>query len=129
MVAELRINSETDNLTLTTKELEYADLEDRNVSRSSGFGLSTSVGTSKGEGLKASGATTLTLKNTGSEAEQKTKATIGEGTIIVNGKEQSETDLSGLNRDVSNTQEQTKEMITGALDASVTVDNRLFTEA
>jgi hypothetical protein len=36
--------------------------------------------------------------------------------------------LPNLNRDVNNTQEVTKDLITGALDGSVTVDNRLFTE-
>jgi filamentous hemagglutinin len=36
--------------------------------------------------------------------------------------------LIGLNRDVNNSQQTTKDMITRALDGSMTVDNRLFTE-
>jgi filamentous hemagglutinin len=121
------IASEKNDLTLKTKELEYNDLEDRNVSRATGFGLSTSIGVSK-EGLSASGATTLTLKNTGNEKEQINRATIGEGSIIIDGKEATNEQLSGLNRDVSKSQEVTSDKITGALDASMTLDNRLFTE-
>jgi hypothetical protein len=37
--------------------------------------------------------------------------------------------LAGLNRDVNASQEVTKDMITGALDGSVTVDNRIFSES
>jgi F0F1-type ATP synthase membrane subunit b/b' len=36
--------------------------------------------------------------------------------------------LSGLNRDITNTQTITKDLITGTLDGSVTIDNRWFTE-
>jgi filamentous hemagglutinin len=39
--------TDNDQLTLKTQELEYKDLEDRNTSKSTGFGLSTSVGVSK----------------------------------------------------------------------------------
>ncbi|WP_144412044.1 hypothetical protein [Endomicrobium proavitum] len=122
------INSESNNLTLTTKELEHNDIEDRNTTESKGFGLSTSIGTSQSDKGKTNvapnGSTTLTLKNTGEEKEQKTKATIGNGTIIISGVEQTENDLQGLNRDVTNAQETTKDIITGALDASATIDNR-----
>jgi hypothetical protein len=37
--------------------------------------------------------------------------------------------LAGLNRDTDNAQELTKNEITGALDGSITVDNRVFTSA
>jgi hypothetical protein len=113
------------------------------------------VGTSKtdkGESnLAPSGSTTLTLKKTGSESEQINRATIGQGEIIVDGKiaasenssngnqangsssvdsgkNENQIFLPNLNRDINNTQEITKDLITGALDGSVTVDNRLFTE-
>ncbi|AKL98199.1 hemagglutinin repeat-containing protein [Endomicrobium proavitum] len=124
------INSESNNLTLTTKELEHNDIEDRNITESKGFGLSTSIGTSQSDKGKTNvapnGSTTLTLKNTGEEKEQTTKATIGNGTIIINGEviaSESEA-IHGLNRDITNTQETTKDIITGALDASATIDNR-----
>ncbi|AKL98222.1 hemagglutinin repeat-containing protein [Endomicrobium proavitum] len=122
------INSESNNLTLTTKELEHNDIEDRNITESKGFGLSTSIGTSQSDKGKTNvapnGSTTLTLKNTGEEKEQTTKATIGNGTIIIGGVEQTENDLQGLNRNTETTQETTKDIITGALDASATIDNR-----
>ncbi|WP_158409008.1 M23 family metallopeptidase [Endomicrobium proavitum] len=122
------IASASDNLTLTTKELEHNDIEDRNTTESKGFGLSTSIGTSQSDKGKTNvapnGSTTLTLKNTGEEKEQTTKATIGNGTIIISGVEQTENDLQGLNRNTETTQETTKDIITGALDASATIDNR-----
>ena len=74
------------------------------------------------------GSTTFSVKDTGYEKEQETRATIGQGTIIVGGVEQTDDDLTGLNRDVNNAQEITKDMITAALDGSVTIDNRVFTE-
>ncbi|AKL98220.1 hypothetical protein [Endomicrobium proavitum] len=122
------IASASDNLTLTTKALEHNDIEDRNITESKGFGLSTSIGTSQSDKGKTNvapnGSTTLTLKNTGEEKEQITKATIGNGTIIISGVEQTENDLQGLNRNTETTQETTKDIITGALDASATIDNR-----
>ena len=56
-----------------------------------------------------------------------THATIGAGNITVGGDTNPE--LAGLNRDVDNSQEITRDEITGALDGSVTVDNRVFTES
>lgn len=75
-----------------------------------------------------SGSTTISIKNTGSKTEQVTKATIGQGEIKVGGQTASEEQLAGLNRDISKLQEKSKEEITGALDASVTIDNRVFTK-
>jgi hypothetical protein len=117
-------------LALTTKEFEYKDLHDFNTSSESGFGLNTNLGGStlnNEQSAHPSGSTTLTLKSTGSESEQTTRATIGGGNITVGG--DSNPELAGLNRDVNNTQEITKDIITGALDGSMTVDNRMFSEA
>ena len=55
-----------------------------------------------------------------------TKATIGNGKIIVGGQEQTEEDLQGLNRDVNNSQTITKDQITAALDAELNVDVKLL---
>ena len=140
------IGSETGEMTFSTKELEYNDLKDINTNKSTGFGLSTSVGFGKGESnattdtqkssLSPKGTTTLSFKNTGNEQEQTTKATIGEGTINVSGNVINDgvviagsdpQSIEGLNRDMTNSQEVTKDQITGALDASVTIDNRLLT--
>jgi filamentous hemagglutinin len=133
------INSETDNLILSTKELNYENLNDFYISESKGFGLSTSIGTGadkKTGNEHPNGSTTLSLKSTGEEKEQETRATIGNGNIIVkdkiNGEEitndNQEQLLSNLNRDINNSQQITRDMITGALDGSMTIDNRLFTE-
>jgi hypothetical protein len=54
--------------------------------------------------LHPSGSTTITQVNKGSEKEQETRATVGEGEIIIGGKEVSEENgntelLASLNRD------------------------------
>ncbi|WP_286433919.1 hypothetical protein [Acinetobacter sp. 256-1] len=61
------------------------------------------------------------LQNTGSEKEQLTKATMGQGTVS--------NATVDTNRDINNTQEITRDQVTGLLNGSVTVDNRLFTES
>ena len=76
--------------------------------------------------IDATGAK-VTLKEQGKEKEQTTKATIGKGTIIVGGNEQSSEDLKDLNREVSNSQTLTKDQITAALDADINVDIRFIT--
>ena len=78
-----------DNLHLTTNELEFKDLHDFERVGETGFGVSTSVGmsTDKGEtSLHPNGETSLTLKDTGHDREQITRATIGAGVIEVGGK-------------------------------------------
>ena len=117
----------SESLHLATNELEFKDLHDFERSTETGFGVSTSIGvsTDKGEtSLHPNGSTTITMKDKGSEREQITRATIGRGNITVGG--ESNPDLEGLNRDVSVSQEITKDKITGALDGSMTIDNRVF---
>ena len=119
-----------DNLHLTTNELEFKDLHDFERVGETGFGVSTSVGvsTDKGEtSLHPNGETSLTLKDTGHDREQITRATIGEGVIEVGGKVADDAELSGLNRDTTKAQEITKDITTGALDATASIDNRVFT--
>ena len=55
-----------------------------------------------------------------------TRATIGQGTITVAGVN---TDPAGINRDLTRIDEITSDKITGALDATMSVDNRVFTGA
>ena len=117
-----------DNLHLTTNELEFKDLHDFERVGETGFGVSTSVGvsTDKGEtSLHPNGETSLTLKDTGHNREQITRATIGAGEIIVGGV--SNPELDGLNRDTTKAQEITKDITTGTLDATASIDNRVFT--
>ncbi len=117
-------------LNLATNELEYNDLHDFNTTENRGFGINTGIGISTDKGqtnLHPSGSTTVSATHTGQNTEQTTHATIGNGNITVGGETNPE--LAGLNRDTDNVQEITKDQITGSLDASVTVDNRVFTES
>lgn len=112
-------------------ELAYNDIHDFNTSSETGFGINSGIGgnrTDMGEyNLHPSGSTTIGMTNKDSTTEQTTHATIGAGNITVGGDTNPE--LAGLNRDVDNSQEITRDEITGALDGSVTVDNRVFTES
>jgi adhesin HecA-like repeat protein len=129
------IGSESGQMAFSTKELEYSNLEDRNVNRNQGFGINTSIGgnlTDQGAlNLTPSGSTTLSFTKTGNEQHQTTKATIGKGTIIIDGSDTANDSKAPqeLNRDLTNTQEITKDQITGALDSSITIDNRLLTSS
>ena len=120
-----------EELNLATGELAYNDIQDFNTSSETGFGINSGIGgnrTDMGEyNLHPSGSTTIGMTNKGSTTEQTTHATIGAGNITVGGDTNPE--LVGLNRDVDNSQEITRDEITGALDGSVTVDNRVFTES
>ena len=116
----------SESLHLATNELEFKDIHDFDKTKEDGFGLSTSVGISTDKEkttLHPNGETSLTLKDTGNDKEQITHATIGEGVIEV----AQGSDLTGLNRDTTKAQEITKDMTTGALDASASIDNRVFT--
>ncbi len=109
-----------------TGALELKDLQDHSSESNRGFNVSTSVGKSiKGESKESSfhpsGSTTVGLQSTGNEKEQLTKATMGQGTV------KNTTELT--NRDINNTQEITRDQVTGLLNGSVTVDNRLLTES
>ena len=94
------------------------------------------------------GSTTLALTNDAKEMEQLTRATIGGGKINIGetltltfdefgnltaktgGEESSnKEEFANLNRDIKLAQEITKDQITGALDANVTIDNRLIASA
>nr|WP_227604692.1 hypothetical protein [Acinetobacter sp. TGL-Y2] len=109
-----------------TGALELKDIQDHRSESNRGFNVSTSMGTSiKGESKESSfhpsGSTTVGLQSTGNEKEQLTKATMGQGTV------KNTTELT--NRDINNTQEITRDQVTGLLNGSVTVDNRLLTES
>ncbi|MFW1736999.1 hemagglutinin repeat-containing protein [Acinetobacter sp. ULE_I046] len=109
-----------------TGALELKDLQDHSSESNRGFNVSTSVGKSiKGESkessLHPSGSTTVGLQSTGNEKEQLTKATMGQGSVT--------NTTTTSNRDINNTQEITQDQVTGLLNGSVTVDNRLLTES
>ncbi|MBJ7540060.1 hemagglutinin repeat-containing protein, partial [Marinomonas transparens] len=108
----------TDQLTLTTDTLTVADLQDTDTSKSMGIDLSLSAD-----------STTVGANFNGHEKEQLTKATVGLGNVTVGGvsiDEQSE--FADLNRKAADSQEITKDIERGGLNATATVDNRVFTE-
>lgn len=92
---------------------------------SCGWGIGTSTG-SANDGSndgRPSGSTTVNVVDKGSVKESNTHATIGKGNIeVADG-----SDIAGVNRDVNKTETVTRDEITGALDATVTVDNRIIT--
>ena len=115
---------DTGNLNIKAGSLEYRDIYNYEHSENKGLGFSTSTGTpNSGKNTGDSkGTTSITITNQGSEKEGVTHATIGQGNIeIADG-----SDISSINRDINNVEEITKDQITGALDATVTIDNRLL---
>ena len=100
-----------DNLTLTTANLNTQDLKDTDHSDSSGFNLGVSTA-----------QTTIGGHKQGHEKEGITRTTIGNGTINATNTE------GEINRDLDKAQETTLDIETGGLNASVTIDNRVFTE-
>ena len=121
------IASTSNDLTLNTGSLEYSDIKDKDISWNGG--LTGSYGKSyvtKSDGDNNDGDKSNSAKyntwsasaNYGySEKRQTNFATIGEGTIIVR---DGETDLSGLNRDVTKAQYGTVDI---GLKGGFTVDS------
>ncbi|GAB3476828.1 hypothetical protein GCM10027340_04060 [Marinomonas epiphytica] len=109
----------TDRLNLTTDTLTVADLQDFDNSQSKGIDLSLSKNT-----------TTLGANFNGHEKAQTNNVTIGLGSVTVSGTDLNEqAQFADLNRDAANSQEITKDMERGGLDMSLTVDNRMLSEA
>lgn len=106
------------NLAIETDTLTVNDIFDNDESSSKGVNVST-----------GSSSTTVGANYSGHDKEQTTKATLGNGSVIVGGKDISEHEaLADVNRDINNSQEITKDQERGGLDANVTVDHRLVTE-
>ncbi len=112
------------NLDIKAGSLEANDIQNFNNSSENGFGFGIATGPA-GNGSndgRPDGSTTINIVDKGSVNESITHATIGQGNIeIADG-----SDISGINRDVNKTETTTKDEITGALDATVSVDNRLL---
>lgn len=80
--------------------------------------------------IGAGGATTVSAHNNGHKKRQTNHATLGGGSIIVGGQAQSDEQLAalGVNQDLDKAQEITLDQKTGGLNASVTLDHRLFSD-
>lgn len=112
------------NLDIKAGSIETKDIYNRDNNSETGFGFSTSTGSDpKGSNDGHPGGTTsVTVTDKGSEKEGITHSTIGQGNIeIADG-----SDISGINRDINKTETITKDEITGALDATVKIDNRVL---
>tara|TARA_R110002096_G_scaffold124600_4_gene269357 strand:+ start:623 stop:2794 length:2172 start_codon:yes stop_codon:yes gene_type:complete len=101
-----------------------------NLSENRGFNASVSVnvsGNPRNDGqmtLPQTGQTTVGGHYNGHDRAQTSYATLGQGQVVVAGTEQDA--VEGLNRDLENRQEVTRDLDIGGLDASVTVDHRLL---
>ncbi|MDR3049132.1 MAG: hemagglutinin repeat-containing protein [Elusimicrobiota bacterium] len=123
-LAGAAIGSVSENKTIfNTGTITYEDIKDRDYSSNSSFGMSVSITDIVKDKKKVGtgGKLGLTLGNQGNEKEQINKATIGSG--------QSNQDLSKINRDTDNSQQTTREQVTGALNADVSIDLRLLSKA
>jgi filamentous hemagglutinin len=113
----------TDNgtLNLATNELIIEDIKDKDHSENEGFNISA--------GLSSSGSSSVGLTSDGHKKEQTNLATIGGGNITKkDGSAHEEELVASANSDLNNSQEITKDMKTGGLNATVVVDHRLVTE-
>ncbi|WP_231908912.1 hemagglutinin repeat-containing protein [Marinomonas sp. TW1] len=120
----------TDQLTLTTQSLSISDLEDTSSNKNLGLGYSVSgLGQDASNSGKDSSTSTYSASFNGAEKEQTTKATIGLGNVTVGGTNIDEqAQFADLNRDITNSQEITKDVERGGLDANLTVDNRMLSK-
>ena len=104
------------NLNFSTDTLTVEDLRDYSKSDQQGGGLQWSKAT-----------TTISAQDSGHRMEGETRATIGGGNVTVGDQNLDDhADFASLNRDVIESQVVTLDQQTGGLNASVTVDNRMF---
>ncbi|TBR43811.1 hypothetical protein CBF23_003535 [Marinomonas agarivorans] len=123
------------NLNLSTDNLVVENITDIDNAKDMSIGYSTS-GINKSEEKKNVSSTdkkvddatnTYSASFTGHEREQITKATLGSGNIAVGGESiDNDSQFDDLNRDITNSQQLTKDMQRGGLNASVTIDNRIL---
>ena len=105
------------------------------ITTTKGSGLSTNIGTSSDnffKGISPNGTTSITHINEGQEKEGTTRATIGNGNITIANKEVNQENnnldlIRDLNRNIDNSQEITKDMITGVANNTIEIDNRVIT--
>ena len=111
------------NLTISAKHLDASDIWNHDSSESYGFNVGTNIGGSKTDTGHPTGSTTVGINHAGHETDGVTRATIGQGTLDI-------ADGSGgnVNRDINAVDIVVRDKTTGAIDATLTVDHRLFSE-
>src|SRR5690606_14143170 len=103
-------------LNFTTGTLTVEDLRDYSRSSQTGAGLQVSAATTR-----------ISATDEGHRMEGMTQATIGGGNVMVGGVALDEhEDFAGLNRDIDQGKIVTLDQQTGAINASVTLDNRVI---
>ena len=108
--------------------LDTETADSRGINTGVTFNVSGQDGSSL-PGLMDTGSTTIGGFVSGHEREQQTRATIGGGSLVIGGVEQTaETSTVAVNRDLTQSQVVTVDRETGGLNASVTVDHRLLSE-
>jgi len=134
------------NLTLNTKSLTIEDLHNYNNSESSSFGLNLQLGKNSNSPTQ-NGSLNINLAMQGSESSSTTRATVGQGNININGitypspgitypspqpsptRGEGVNPLSGLNRDINQTEQNKKSVITSDFDINLKLDTRLIAAA
>ena len=116
------------NLNLSTDSLTYSDLKNFLVSESNQLGLNLNAGYNP-KNPTQNGNLAINLSMQGSESSSDTKATIGQGNISVGGSLNDETKLAGLNRDIDNTEQNKKTVVTSDFEAELKIDLRLIAAA
>ncbi len=114
------------NLNLSTASLTYSDLKNFSVSESNSFGLSAQFG-NKPNNPAMPDQLDLNLSLHGSESNSTTKATIGNGTININGSSATKEQIIDLNRDITQTETNKKTVITSDFDAELKIPTMILT--
>nr|VFJ95184.1 MAG: Haemagluttinin repeat-containing protein [Candidatus Kentron sp. LFY] len=102
------------NLTLETASLTVEEIKDIDKANQWSAGVTTGMS-----------STSLQMAMGGHKKAQLNYATIGQGNVLIDGSGDTEV---GLNRDISQTTKVLANRRTGGLDASVSVDHRVFSE-
>ncbi len=105
--------SSGNNLEIVVEELVVEDVKGKYRQNQSGFGINVSA-TDEGKNDKVN--YDLSFQSSGQKKDQLARATIGNGKIVVSGKNY---DDQGLNRDISKSLEITRDEKVGGYDASV----------
>ncbi|RUO79860.1 hypothetical protein CWI84_09545 [Idiomarina tyrosinivorans] len=126
--------NDTGNLSLSTGSLTTTDLNNHSYSSNQSFGVNTSVGISEAANPAdpnqsdtnlALNSSNYSYQNESSQSLDKSLATIGEGSVSVNGEE---TSSEGVNRDVAQVNKEIYDVDRQQGNIDLTVDHRLLSE-
>ena len=140
------LGEEGEAMSISAKSIEATHISNSSSKESNGFNLSTSLGRSSNSlGVNLSGNTELSLLKLGSKKEGVSYATLGalnpnanitlslqtqpsfsKDTILSNTQSEKDLQTLGVNTNLSNTEQTTQEIQSRALNATLRVDNNLF---